>query len=97
MSVASYGKHDSEMFVHLLASRRGRDSPVSSPELAFACVGLNASDHIRGDPALARGPRGHRFRCEIRVVGATHLKWRPTLTFDELVRRIFDAGLRALG
>jgi hypothetical protein len=62
----------------------------------IACARLNASDHIRVDPALIRLPE------PTAPVGdpswaRSHLGWRPALSFEQLVQRIADADLRALG
>ena len=64
-------------------------------EVAFAHVGLDWRDHVRTDPTLVRG------RAELHnLVGAparAHalLGWRPTLSFEELVRLLVDADLEA--
>jgi GDPmannose 4,6-dehydratase len=64
-------------------------------ERAFACVGLDAEDHIRVDRELARvadtmplvgDPRRARER----------LGWEPTLSFEGLIERMVQADLRAL-
>jgi GDPmannose 4,6-dehydratase len=66
-------------------------------EVAFARVGLDWRDHVRTDPTLVRG------RAELHnLVGApakAHalLGWRPTLSFEELVRLLVDADLEGIG
>jgi GDPmannose 4,6-dehydratase len=66
-------------------------------EVAFAHVGLDWRDYVRTDPSLVRG------RAELHnLVGApakAHelLGWRPTLSFEELVRLLVDADLEKLG
>lgn len=66
-------------------------------EVAFAHLGLDWRDYVRTDPTLVRG------RAELHnLVGApakarTVLGWRPTLSFEELVRLLVDADLEALG
>jgi GDPmannose 4,6-dehydratase len=66
-------------------------------EVAFSHVGLDWRDHVRTDPTLVRG------RAELHnLVGApakAHalLGWRPTLSFDELVRLLVDADLEGTG
>jgi GDPmannose 4,6-dehydratase len=64
-------------------------------ETAFAHVGLNASDHIRVDPELVRGPES-----TLQVGDPSHarrqLGWTPTLTFEQLIQRMVDADLRDL-
>jgi GDPmannose 4,6-dehydratase len=64
-------------------------------KIAFAHVGLDADDHVRVDASLIRPgdpvPQvgdPHRARTE--------LGWRPSLTFEQLVRRMVDADMRAL-
>lgn len=66
-------------------------------EVAFAHVGLDWRDHVRTDPTLVRG------RAELHnLVGAPAkadalLGWRPTLSFEELVRLLVDADLEGIG
>jgi len=66
-------------------------------EVAFAHVGLDWRDYVRTDPTLVRG------RAELHnLVGApakAHvvLGWRPTLSFEELVRLLVDADLEEIG
>ena len=64
-------------------------------EIAFAHVGLSAREFIRVDESLVRPPEttplvGDATRAR------TRLGWRPSVTFEELVRRMVDADLRAL-
>ena len=65
-------------------------------DVAFAHVGLDWRDHVRTDPSLVRG------RSELHnLVGApakaeARLGWRPTLSFEALVRLLVDADLEAL-
>ena len=66
-------------------------------EVAFAHVGLDWRDYVRTDPTLVRG------RAELHnLVGAPAkaralLGWRPTLSFEELVRLLVDADLEGIG
>lgn len=66
-------------------------------EVAFAHVGLDWREYVRTDPTLVRG------RAELHnLVGApakAHalLGWRPTLSFEELVRLLVDADLEEIG
>jgi GDPmannose 4,6-dehydratase len=66
-------------------------------EVAFAHVGLDWRDHVRTDSTLVRG------RAELHnLVGApakAHalLGWRPTLSFEELVRLLVEADLEEMG
>jgi GDPmannose 4,6-dehydratase len=62
---------------------------------AFGCVGLDAERYIRVDPALERPPErtpsiGDPSRARAR------LGWEPTLSFEQLVRRMVEAELSAL-
>ncbi len=64
-------------------------------EIAFGHVGLTAGDYVRDDPELVRAPEttaqvGDPSRARER------LGWRPTLSFEQLIRRMVDADLRAL-
>jgi GDPmannose 4,6-dehydratase len=65
-------------------------------EAAFAYANLDWRDHVRTDPSLVRG------RSELHnLVGApakaeARLGWRPTLSFEDLVRLLVDADLEAL-
>ena len=61
-------------------------------DVAFAHLGLKAKDHIRVDPALQRAaeatpPIGDPTRAR-QVLG-----WQPTLSFEQLVRRMVDADV----
>jgi GDPmannose 4,6-dehydratase len=79
---------------YILASGVGR-TVEEFAEVAFARVGLEASNHIRVDPALRRTPEP-----TARVGDPSHarsrLGWRSGTTFDQLVQRMVDADLRAL-
>ena len=79
---------------YVLASGVGH-TVAQFADVAFAHVGLKAEDHIRIDPALQRAaeatpPVGDASRARQR------LGWEPTLTFEQLVRRMVDADLRRL-
>jgi len=79
---------------YILASGEGH-SVGDLVEVAFSYVGLNARGHVRVDPNLVREPESTP-----RIGDATRarerLGWRPTLTFEELIRRMVDADLRIL-
>jgi GDPmannose 4,6-dehydratase len=80
---------------YILASGTGH-TVAEFAELAFARVGLNARDHIRVDPNLVRAPE------PVPLVGVptrarAELGWEPTVSFEDLVARMVDADLRALG
>jgi GDPmannose 4,6-dehydratase len=64
-------------------------------EIAFARVGLDASEYIRVDPALLRAPEptplvGDPSKARER------LRWHPTVSFDEIVWRMVDADVDAM-
>jgi GDPmannose 4,6-dehydratase len=80
---------------YVLASGVGR-TVLELAQRAFAHVDLRAEDHIRVDPALRRPPEptpsvGDPSRARER------LGWEPTLSFEQLVARMVDAELAALG
>jgi GDPmannose 4,6-dehydratase len=61
-------------------------------ELAFGHVGLDYTDYVRSNPAAQRSPES------VRLVGdatkaRTTLRWRPEVSFEELVHRMVDADL----
>jgi GDPmannose 4,6-dehydratase len=66
-------------------------------EVAFEHIGLDWQEFVRTDPTLLRG------RAELHnLVGApekarVRLGWRPTLSFEELVRLLVDADLETVG
>ena len=79
---------------YVLASGAGH-TVAEFAEQAFACVGLRAQDHLSLDEGLRRAPEatprvGDSSRARER------LGWRPTLSFEQLVKRMVDADLRAL-
>ncbi len=80
---------------YVLASGVGR-TVEELARAAFAHVGLRAEDHVRVDPQLVRAPE------ETALVGdparaRRELGWEPQVGFEELVARMVDADLRALG
>jgi len=65
-------------------------------EIAFAHVGLKASEHVRVDPELVRASE------QTPLVGdpsraREQLGWRAELSFEVLIQRMVDADLEALG
>jgi GDPmannose 4,6-dehydratase len=79
---------------YILASGIGH-TVAEFAEAAFACVGLQARDHIEVDATLQRAPEatpriGDPSRARQR------LGWRPTLSFEGLVERMVEADLRSL-
>jgi GDPmannose 4,6-dehydratase len=79
---------------YILASGIGH-TVAQLADVAFACVGLDASEYIRVDPDLVRLAEtmplvGDPTRARER------LGWKPTLGFEELIARMVEADLRAL-
>jgi GDPmannose 4,6-dehydratase len=79
---------------YILASGVGH-TVAELAEVAFACVGLEARDYVRVDPALLRLAEtmplvGDPTRARER------LGWAPTLGFEELIARMVEADLRSL-
>jgi GDPmannose 4,6-dehydratase len=62
-------------------------------ELAFAHAGLDWRDHVRVDQALVRGDA--RLLVGDATKARTRLGWRPSVTFEELVRLLVDAAAAA--
>ena len=64
-------------------------------EKAFQCVGLNWRDHVEFDESLVTtvepvAPTGNPSKAE-RLLG-----WRPTVHFEEMVRRLVESELAKL-
>jgi GDPmannose 4,6-dehydratase len=79
---------------YVLASGVGR-TVADFARTAFACVDLDADDHIRVDEKLVRAPEptpsvGDPARARER------LGWEPSLSFEQLVERMVRADLREL-
>jgi GDPmannose 4,6-dehydratase len=64
-------------------------------EAAFAVVGLEASSHLRVDPALVRPAEGS-VPCGDATRARQVLGWEPRIAFEELVREMVEAELAAL-
>jgi GDPmannose 4,6-dehydratase len=64
-------------------------------EIAFAHVGLAWQDHVRHDPSLERPAEVDHLRADASRAAAV-LGWRPTTSFEELVRMMVDADLHRL-
>ena len=80
---------------YIFASGTGR-TVAELAAVAFGHLGLDAQDHIRVDPNLVRQPEATPRIGDPRRA-RERLGWRPGLSFDELVRRMVDADMRALG
>jgi GDPmannose 4,6-dehydratase len=65
-------------------------------EQAFAYVGLRAEDHVSFDASLRRPPEATP-RVGDSSRARTRLGWQPTLSFEQLIARMVEADLRALG
>jgi GDPmannose 4,6-dehydratase len=64
-------------------------------ELAFDAVGLDYRDHVVSDPAFRR-PAETAVMVADASRARERLGWTPTVTFEQLVRRMVDADLREL-
>jgi GDPmannose 4,6-dehydratase len=64
-------------------------------QVAFACVGLDAEDHVRVDQALVRAPEGTPNVGDPSKAREL-LGWVPKVDFHELVARMVRADLRSL-
>jgi GDPmannose 4,6-dehydratase len=80
---------------YILASGIGH-TMLEFAEQAFAYVGLRAEDYVRFDASLQR-PREPTPRVGDSSRARARLGWRPTLSFAQLIERMVDADLRALG
>jgi GDPmannose 4,6-dehydratase len=64
-------------------------------EIAFGHAGLDWTRHVVIDPALARPAEVDHLRADASRARA-RLDWRPTLSFEDLVRSMVDADLERL-
>ena len=64
-------------------------------ELAFAAVGLDANDHVRMDPRFVRAADSTTLIGDTTKIRET-LGWKPTVSFDELVKLMVNADLASL-
>ena len=64
-------------------------------ELAFDAVGLDYRHHVVADPAFRR-PSETAVMVADASRARERLGWTPTVTFEQLVRRMVDADLREL-
>ncbi|MHB8491052.1 MAG: GDP-mannose 4,6-dehydratase [Solirubrobacteraceae bacterium] len=65
-------------------------------QCAFAHAGLDAGDYIQVDASLRREPEATPLIGDASRA-MSKLKWQPTLTFEQLIGRMVDADLEALG
>jgi GDPmannose 4,6-dehydratase len=64
-------------------------------ELAFACAGLDWKEHVEIDARYFR-PTEVDFLCADASKARKVLGWEPTVTFDELVRIMVEADMKAV-
>jgi GDPmannose 4,6-dehydratase len=64
-------------------------------EVAFAHLGLNYRDHIETDPTLLRPAEVHHLRGDFSKA-QRELGWKPTVSFEQLVRMMVDEDLARL-
>ncbi|HEX4465982.1 MAG TPA: GDP-mannose 4,6-dehydratase, partial [Solirubrobacteraceae bacterium] len=79
---------------YVLASGVGR-TVAELARTAFACAGLDAEEHLRVEQSLVRAPErtpsvGDPARAR------ELLGWRPTLDFEQLIRRMVAADIELL-
>jgi GDPmannose 4,6-dehydratase len=65
-------------------------------EIAFGCVGLNAAEHVRLDPALLR-PAEVNHLCGDAAKARRVLGWRPKVGFRQLIEMMVEADLERVG
>jgi GDPmannose 4,6-dehydratase len=65
-------------------------------EIAFSHAGLDWREHVRSDPALARGKAELHNLVGDASRAHESLGWSPTVSFEELVRLLVDADLERL-
>jgi GDPmannose 4,6-dehydratase len=80
---------------YILASGIGH-TVAEFAEQAFAYVGLPAEDHVSFDASLRRPPEATP-RVGDSSRARTRLGWQPMLSFEQLIERMVEADLRALG
>jgi len=67
-------------------------SPREFAELAFKCLDLNYNDYLRSDPQFIRPAEVDHLLADA-TKAREQLGWRPTVTFEELVRMMVDSDL----
>ncbi len=79
---------------YVLASGVGR-TVRELVDVAFACVGLDASRHLRVDPALVRPPEASPAIGDPRRARKI-LGWSPRTSFEELIAEMVAADLASI-
>jgi GDPmannose 4,6-dehydratase len=79
---------------YVLASGVGR-TVRELVDVAFSCVGLQAADYVRVDPALQR-PRPSTLSVGDPTKARTKLGWRSRVGFDEMIAAMVQADLDRL-
>jgi GDPmannose 4,6-dehydratase len=67
-------------------------SPRDFAELAFKCLDLNYNDYLRSDPQFIRPAEVDHLLADA-TKAREKLGWRPTVSFEELVRMMVDSDL----
>jgi GDPmannose 4,6-dehydratase len=79
---------------YVFASGVGR-TVAELAQVAFACVGLEAERYLRVDPRLVRAPERTQSVGDPSKA-RRELGWQPRVSFEQLVRRMVEADVRAL-
>lgn len=88
----------------ILQQERAEDFVVGTGELhtlrqlcqaAYGRVGLNWQDHVVSDPALVRPMETGQTLADASKARRI-LKWKPTISFDEMVSKMVDAQIARL-
>nr|AUN37323.1 GDP-mannose 4,6-dehydratase [uncultured bacterium] len=64
-------------------------------QVAYAAVGLDWQDHVGRDPALERPMETGHTVADARKARSV-LKWEPTISFEQMVRKMVDAQVARL-
>ena len=62
-------------------------------DLAFQCAGLDPREYVKVDASLIR-PADVDFLCGDSSLARKELGWQPTVTFEQLVKDMFEADLQ---
>ncbi len=76
--------------------RARRTASASSPQCAFAHVGLDWEEHVRVDDSLVRGKAELHDLVGDASKAREQLGWSPTLDFEGLVHLLVDSDLERL-